>query len=117
MRAVQGAARRCIAGVGRWSRRRGSALSGAAGANPSEQQTALRLLLLKMKGRAGRSFLLAYAGFLLCGLMTAESRVREQDVAAEEMSAPGAGAARAQRAAQRAGAFLSLPPILANDFF
>ena len=83
----------------------------------SLQQAALRLLLLKMKGRAGRSFLLAYAGFLLCGLMTAESRVREQDVAAEEMSAPGAGAARAQRAAQRAGAFLSLPPILANDFF
>ena len=117
VRAVQGAARRCTAGVGRWSRRRVSALSGAADANPSEQQAALRLLLLKMKSRAGRSFLLACAGFLLCGLMTAESRVREQDVAAEEMSAPGAGAARAQRAAQRAGAFLSLPPILANDFF
>ena len=105
VRAVQGAARRCTAGVGRWSRRRVSALSGAADANPSEQQAALRLLLLKMKSRAGRSFLLACAGFLLCGLMIAESRVREQDVAAEEMRAPGAGAARAQRTAQRAGAF------------
>ena len=60
--------------------------------NPSERQAALRLLLLKMKSRAGRSFLLACAVFLLCGLMTAESRVREQDVAAEEMRAPGAGA-------------------------
>ena len=44
VRAVQGAARRCTAGVGRWSRRRVSALSGAADANPSEQQAALRLL-------------------------------------------------------------------------
>ena len=69
-----------------------SALSGAADANPSEQQAALRLLLLKMKNRAGGNFLLACAGFFLCGLMTAEGRVREQDVAAEEMSAPGAGA-------------------------
>ena len=84
VRAVQGAARRCTAGVGRWSRRRVSALSGAADAHPSEQQAALRLLLLKMKGRAGRSFLLAYAGFLLCGRMSAARRELPPDGAAEE---------------------------------
>ena len=61
----------------------------------SLQQAALRLLLLKMMGWAGRSFLLACAGCLLCGLLTTESRAQEQGVAAEEMSAPGAGASGA----------------------